>query len=80
MSSVPTDFTVKSSKNRAKSAGCLKIKQAGIWLAGGKDLYWEQTCNRPRTAHVPGWKEGMFDRPKSSAAFRASRYRHNVYL
>ena len=80
MSSVPTDFTVKSSKNRAKSAGCLKIKQAGIWLAGGKDLYWEQTCNRPRTAHVPGWKEGMFDRPKSSAAFRASRYRHIVYL
>ena len=74
-SSTPTEFTVtsKSSKDRIKSVGCLKIQHARKWLAGGRDVHWEQAVNRPKTAHTPGWKEGLLDRPKSSAAVRASR-------
>ncbi|PVD23736.1 hypothetical protein C0Q70_17009 [Pomacea canaliculata] len=54
----------------------LPVTDAGLWLAGGKDVYWEDS-RQPRSSHVPGWKIGM---PKAmetrvkSAASQSSRY------
>ncbi|XP_059140385.1 uncharacterized protein LOC131928387 [Physella acuta] len=40
----------------------VKIAHAGQWLGGGRDLFWEEVRKRPKSGHVPGWKEGL---PKS---------------
>ena len=41
------------------------------WLAWGRDVHFERMQNRPKTAHTPGWMEGLPHRPKSAAALRA---------
>ncbi|XP_076441220.1 uncharacterized protein LOC143280455 [Babylonia areolata] len=49
------------------------MPRANLWLAGGRDLFWEGLKGRPKSGHTPGWKEGLPDsmnqpRPKSAAA------------
>ncbi|XP_013399876.1 uncharacterized protein LOC106166025 isoform X2 [Lingula anatina] len=52
----------------------LNVQRGNSWLAGGKDLYWEDYMNKPNTIHVPGWKEELLNkRPHSAAATRAFR-------
>lgn len=58
--------------HRPKSA-VLQVTAGNEWLAGGRDLYWEKMSQRPRNAHVPGWKDGLpecLQRPKSAVANR----------
>ena len=57
---------IQSAKSR------LRVTHTDTWLAGGKDLYWEAVRKRPKSGHVPGWKEGLPEsmrrrqRPKSA--------------
>ena len=49
-----------------------RMPRANLWLAGGRDLFWEGLKSRPKSGHTPGWKEGLPDnmkpRPHSAAA------------
>ena len=47
------------------------VRRGDSWLAGGRDLHWETMTLRPKSAHIPGWMEGMPPRPRSTAAARA---------
>ncbi|ESP05538.1 hypothetical protein LOTGIDRAFT_228078 [Lottia gigantea] len=55
----------------------LRITRANNWLAGGRDVHKEMTRNRPKSGHVPGWKEGLPQtlarRPKSAMVPRSGR-------
>ncbi|XP_012936780.1 uncharacterized protein LOC101846343 [Aplysia californica] len=49
----------------------LRVTRTENWLAGGRDLFWEGVRKRPKSGHVPGWKEGLPEsmrkqRPKSA--------------
>ncbi|CAL1540075.1 unnamed protein product [Lymnaea stagnalis] len=57
---------------RQMKSPSLRVAQADKWLAGGRDLYWEEVRNRPRSGHTPGWKEGLpanMRRPRPKSAF-----------
>ena len=60
--------------SRPGSQRVVSVQRAGSWLGGGRDLHWQKQLERPKSAHVPGWKVGMPTRPKSAAATRALRY------
>ncbi|KAL4237026.1 hypothetical protein ACF0H5_005410 [Mactra antiquata] len=67
----PQRPTSPDQKVRPNSA--LSVTRANDWLAGGRDLYWESMQKRPRSGHIPGWKEGLPDsmkRPRSAVAAR----------
>lgn len=64
----------QNSTTRPSSA--LHVKVGSDWLAGGRDIFWENIQKRPRSGHVPGWKEGLpesMKRPRSAVANRTLR-------
>ena len=65
---------------KTRPVSALSIQRANTWLGGGRDLYWESLQKRPKSSHVPGWKEGLpesMKRPKSAVANRTlNRYRN----
>ncbi|XP_060082017.1 uncharacterized protein LOC132561310 [Ylistrum balloti] len=66
-------------KNKAVSrpgSAVLNLSTGNHWLAGGRDVFWENYKKRPMSGHVPGWKEGLPDsmqRPRSAVASRTWR-------
>lgn len=46
----------------------VSVKWANLWLGGGRDLHYEELKNRPTSAHVPGWKDGL----KGSSRIRSA--------
>lgn len=62
--------------NASRPSSALHVKVGSDWLAGGRDLFWENIQKRPRSGHVPGWKEGLpesMKRPRSAVANRTLR-------
>ncbi|XP_064625626.1 uncharacterized protein LOC135486618 isoform X2 [Lineus longissimus] len=61
------------------SAGPINLKFGDKWLGGGRDLYYEEYLKRPKSVHVPGWKEGnsLLARPKSAAAISRNSNKHS---
>ncbi|XP_053394060.1 uncharacterized protein LOC123525858 isoform X3 [Mercenaria mercenaria] len=62
-----------SPDQKSRPTSSFSVKKANDWLGGGRDLYWESIQKRPRSGHVPGWKEGLPDsmkRPRSAVAAR----------
>ena len=65
------------------------MPKANLWLAGGRNLFFEEMRRRPRSGHVAGWKEGLpqkvSQRPQS-AAYKSSRcvthrcFFHNIVI
>ncbi|KAL5021445.1 hypothetical protein ScPMuIL_000600 [Solemya velum] len=58
------------------SCSRVSVQAAGEWLGGGRDLFREDLQNRPKSGHVPGWKEGVDElktRPKSAVPSRTLR-------
>lgn len=53
------------------------MKWANIWLAGGRDLHIEELKRRPKSAHVPGWKD---TREGNSAQPRPHSSKHHARL
>ncbi|KAK0052131.1 hypothetical protein Bpfe_018461 [Biomphalaria pfeifferi] len=61
-------------RNNTKSF-VLRLADTDRWLAGGRDLYWEQLKQRPKSGHTPGWKEGLpvsMRKPRPKSAFTSS--------
>nr|XP_034310955.1 uncharacterized protein LOC105347423 isoform X8 [Crassostrea gigas] len=59
-----------------RPSSALHVKVGSDWLAGGRDIFWENVQKRPRSGHVPGWKEGLpesMKRPRSAVANRTLR-------
>lgn len=59
-----------------RPSSALHVKVGSDWLAGGRDIFWENIQKRPRSGHVPGWKEGLpesMKRPRSAVANRTLR-------
>jgi hypothetical protein len=71
ISGVPPQRPTSPSKSEDKGpAGPINLKYGNKWLGGGRDLHTEDVMRRPKSVHVPGWKEGnsLIARPKSAAA------------
>ncbi|XP_069128141.1 uncharacterized protein [Argopecten irradians] len=72
----PSSPAIKSKTLSRPGSAVLNLSTGNHWLAGGRDVYWENFKKRPMSGHVPGWKEGLPDsmqRPRSAASRTWSR-------
>ncbi|XP_021342270.1 uncharacterized protein LOC110442803 isoform X3 [Mizuhopecten yessoensis] len=69
----PSSPAMKNKTVSRPGSAVLNLSTGNHWLAGGRDVYWENAKRRPMSGHVPGWKEGLPDnmqRPRSAVASR----------